>query len=129
MHTGNCNKIAKKLVKSLNTSCHNFRCGELDDPVFLHSSSVLRATKPQWIVYQEVIESKGKMYLRGVTAIEPEWIPIFCKTLCKLENPLRYPPPFYNEEKENVYCSVKATYGKQGMENENILKLIKPYIF
>lgn len=97
------------------------RCDELEDPVFLHTSSVLRSTKPQWIVYQEVFESNGKMYLRGVSAIEPDWIPLFCKTLCKLENPLKDPPPFFNKDKGDVYCSVKATYGKQGIVQFNLL--------
>lgn len=98
----------------LNLFFHSRRCGQLEDPVFLHPSSVLHSAKPDWIVYQEIFESNGKMYLRGVTAIDPEWLPVFCKTLCKLETPLPEPAPYYNEEKGTAYCSVHATYGKQG---------------
>lgn len=86
----------------------------MEDPVFLHASSVLRSSQPQWIVYQELFESKEKMYLRGVSVIEPEWIPMFCPMMCKLGHPLQDPPPFFNEEKGDVYCWVKSTYGKQG---------------
>jgi len=69
----------------------------MEEPVFMHSSCVLRKIKPEWVVYQEVYET-NKMYMRGVTAIEPEWLPKFAPTLCHLSEPLIDPPPryFYN---------------------------------
>ena len=42
----------------------------MEQPVFLHNLSVLKTEEPpQWVVYQEVYEVQGKMYMRGVTAI------------------------------------------------------------
>ncbi|ODN02093.1 putative ATP-dependent RNA helicase kurz [Orchesella cincta] len=93
-----------------------YRCGELEDPVIMHPSSVLRGSLPEWVTYQEIFESNEKMYMRGITAIEPSWIPLFCKSLCNMGSPLSEPLPFYDSEKGIVTCSVNCTYGKQGWE-------------
>lgn len=66
----------------------------MEDPVFLHSSCVLRKICPEWVVYQEIYET-NKMYMRGVTAIESEWLPKFAPSLCQLGDPLTNPPPRY----------------------------------
>jgi ATP-dependent RNA helicase DHX37/DHR1 len=42
-----------------------YRCAELADPVFIHPSSVLFEELPKLVVYQEIIESSGKMSMRG----------------------------------------------------------------
>lgn len=64
----------------------------MEDPVFIHSSCVLRKACPEWVVYQEIYET-NKMYMRGVTAIEPEWLPKFAPSLCQLGEPLTDPAP------------------------------------
>lgn len=64
----------------------------MEDPVFMHYTSVLKQESPEWIVYQEVYET-NKTYMRNVTAIEPEWLPKFAPTLCRLSDPLLEPPP------------------------------------
>lgn len=61
----------------------------------MHSSCVLRKTSPEWVVYQELYET-NKIYMRNVTAIEPEWLPKFAPTLCNLSEPLIDPPPRYS---------------------------------
>lgn len=66
----------------------------MEEPVFMHSSCVLRKTSPEWVVYSEIYETH-KMYMRGVTAIEPEWLPKFAPILCSLSEPLTDPPPKY----------------------------------
>lgn len=66
----------------------------MEEPVFMHSSCVLRKVSPEWVVYQEVYET-NKMYMRGITAIEPEWLPKFAPALCHLSEPLSDPPPRY----------------------------------
>lgn len=70
----------------------------MEDPVFMHSSCVLRKTSPEWVVYQEIYET-NKLYMRGVTAIEPEWLPKFAPTLCTLSEPLIEPSP-----RSVLYC-------------------------
>lgn len=33
--------------------------------VYIHNSSVLKRTKPEWLVYQEIFEVNDKMYIKG----------------------------------------------------------------
>ncbi|KAG8224605.1 hypothetical protein J437_LFUL009178 [Ladona fulva] len=88
-----------------------YRCAEMEEPVFLHSSSVLRKDLPEWIVYQEVFETT-KLYIRGITAIEPEWLPKFAPALCNLSEPLEDPPPRYDADSERLMCHVSGTFGR-----------------
>ena len=88
---------------------------DMEDPVFMHSSCVLRKTRPEWVVYQEVYET-NKMYMRGVTAIEPEWLPKFAPSLCQLGEPLTDPPPWYDEGTGKVMCNIRGTVGRAGWE-------------
>lgn len=80
----------------------------------MHPSSVLRTLLPEWVVYQEIFESNQKMYMRGITGIEPAWIPAFCSSLCTSGAPLADPPPYFDTEKGIIKCFVKSTYGRQG---------------
>lgn len=65
----------------------------MEDPVFMHSSCVLRKAAPEWVVYQEIYET-NRTYMRGITVIEPEWLPKFAPALCSLNEPLLDPPPW-----------------------------------
>lgn len=42
-----------------------YRVPDLEDIVYLKSTSVLRRVKPPWIVYQEVYQDREKLYARG----------------------------------------------------------------
>ncbi|KAF4522220.1 hypothetical protein B566_EDAN007371 [Ephemera danica] len=94
---------------------HAYRCAELEDPVVMHSDCVLRKSKPQWVVYQEIFET-SKMYMRGMTAIEPEWLPVYALDMCNLSQPLPDPPPRYDQVTEKLLCSVTGTFGRAGWE-------------
>ncbi|KAF2354946.1 Helicase-associated domain [Trinorchestia longiramus] len=84
---------------------------DLEEPVFLPHSSVLRIDKPEWVVYQDIFETH-KMFMRGVTAIEPEWLSRFAPSLCRFSEPLARPAPYYDAEKDAVMCYADATYGR-----------------
>ena len=82
--------------------------------LILFSSSVFRKTLPEWVTYQEIYEtSNGKMYMRGVTAIEPDWLPIYCPDKCTFTQPMVEPEPFWKPETGQVMCYVNGTFGKQ----------------
>lgn len=74
-----------------------YRANNMEDLVFLQDSSVLRNTFPEFVVYQEIYET-NKIYMRGVTAVDPEWLPVYVPALCNMSDPLAEPPPFYNAE-------------------------------
>ncbi|XP_033339940.2 putative ATP-dependent RNA helicase kurz [Megalopta genalis] len=86
---------------------------DMEDPVFMLSSCVLRKTCPEWVVYQEIYET-NKIYMRGITAIEPEWLPKFAPSLCQLGEPLTDPQPWYDTETGKVMCSITGTVGRAG---------------
>lgn len=94
---------------------------DMEEPVFLHSSSVLRQTRPEWVVYQEIYELQNgdttKMFMRGVTAIEPEWLLVYAKPVCNIKSIKEEPkPPRYNATNGKVYCFCEATFGESAWE-------------
>ena len=69
---------------------------------------------PEWVTYQEIYETaNGKMYMRGVTAIEPSWLPIYCPDQCTFAQPMAEPEPYWNNETGEIMCYANGTFGKQ----------------
>lgn len=97
-----------------------YNCGDLEEPAFLHASSVLKQSTPDWIVYQEAYELRNgdsnKMFIRGITAIEPEWLLIYVPMLCNIRQVKEDPAPRYDPVKGKVHCYVDATFGKAAWE-------------
>ncbi|XP_050068225.1 probable ATP-dependent RNA helicase kurz [Anopheles maculipalpis] len=138
---GMADQIARKLPESeikLKADArrlkHAYNLPMIDEPVFLHSSSVLRRETPEWICYQEAYEAivptgeageednKTKLFLRGITAIEPDWLPKFVPNVCNMIDVLEEPiPPSYNAENDTIECHVKTTIGKTSWEIANAL--------
>ncbi|XP_005329600.2 putative ATP-dependent RNA helicase DHX37 [Ictidomys tridecemlineatus] len=75
----------------------------LDDPVFIHPSSVLFRELPEFVVYQEIVETT-KMYMKGVCAVEVQWIPALLPSYCQFDKPLEEPAPTYCPEQGRVLC-------------------------
>lgn len=99
---------------------YGYRCPDMEEPVFMHTSSVLKKSKPEWVIYQEIFELQNgdsrKMFMRGITAIEPEWLLIYVRPLCNIRSVKEDPPPRYNEKDGRIYCHVEATFGRSGWE-------------
>ena len=51
------------------------------------------------------------MYMRGVTVIDPKWLPMFCPGQCALSPPLG--EPWWDDESGKIMCHVNGTFGKQ----------------
>ncbi|XP_015512446.2 probable ATP-dependent RNA helicase kurz isoform X1 [Neodiprion lecontei] len=120
--SGMANQVARKVSPDEVEEDHDkvkwkyaYRCLEMEDPVFMHSSSVLKKTYPEWVVYQEVYET-NKIYMRGITAIQPEWLPKFATSLCQLSEPVSDPPPRYDSRTGKVMCHVTGTFGRGGWQ-------------
>ncbi|NXE15243.1 DHX37 helicase, partial [Lophotis ruficrista] len=80
-----------------------YKTALLDDPVFIHPSSVLFKQLPEFVVYQEIVETT-KLYMKGVSAVEPEWIPALLPPYCHFGKPLENPPPSYCPETGRIRC-------------------------
>ncbi|XP_043924460.1 probable ATP-dependent RNA helicase DHX37 [Protopterus annectens] len=87
----------------------------LEDPVFIHPNSVLFKKLPDFVVYQEIVET-SKMYMKGVSAVEPEWIPVLLPQYCHFGNPLETPPPRYCPESGKVKCHRESTFYRVGWQ-------------
>ncbi|XP_011302239.1 probable ATP-dependent RNA helicase kurz [Fopius arisanus] len=118
---GMADQVARKMspeeVKDEDRSKFRFayKTMEMEEPVFMHTSCVLRRTAPEWVVYQEIYET-NKIYMRGVTAIEAEWLPKFVPGLCRMGEPLVEPSPRWDETSGKVLCHVGGTFGRAGWE-------------
>ncbi|KAK4878089.1 hypothetical protein RN001_010595 [Aquatica leii] len=96
-----------------------YRANNLEEPVFLHQGSVLKKTLPEFVVYQEIYET-NKMYMRGVTAIEPEWLATYVPNACHLSDPLIEAEPRYDSNNGKIYCTVSGTFGPQAWPLLNV---------
>nr|XP_010968070.1 probable ATP-dependent RNA helicase DHX37 [Camelus bactrianus] len=85
----------------------------LDDPVFIHPSSVLFKELPEFVVYQEIVETT-KMYMKGVSTVEVQWIPVLLPSYCQFDKPLEEPPPTYCPEKGRVLCHRASVFYRVG---------------
>lgn len=95
-----------------------YQIPEMEEPAHIHSCSILRKKQPEFIVYQEIFETKNgdcmKTFLRGITAIEPEWLLKFCPSMCNFTKTLEEPEPRYDADEDKIICHVKATFGRSG---------------
>ena len=91
-----------------------YRAGAMETPVFIHGTSVLRRKAPDWVIYQELFET-DKIYLRGVTRIEPEWLPVYCPAVCSMGQVEQVePPPRYCLRTGRVMATMAGTFGTAG---------------
>ncbi|KAG9487606.1 probable ATP-dependent RNA helicase DHX37 isoform X2 [Eleutherodactylus coqui] len=87
----------------------------LEDPVFIHPNSSLFRQLPDFVVFQEILETT-KMYMKGVSSIEPEWIPALLPQYCHYGDPLEDPPPFYCKASGRVRCHRQSTFYRVGWQ-------------
>ncbi|XP_053727943.1 probable ATP-dependent RNA helicase DHX37 [Synchiropus splendidus] len=81
----------------------------MDDPVFIHPKSALFKTMPQFVVYQEIMETT-KMYMKGVSAVEPDWIPRLLPQYCHFSSPLEKPAPRFCPTTGTIRCHRTSTF-------------------
>ncbi|XP_062854362.1 probable ATP-dependent RNA helicase DHX37 [Trichomycterus rosablanca] len=85
----------------------------LDEPVFIHPSSALHKELPDFIVYQEIMETT-KMYMRGVCAVQADWIPKLLPQYCHFSGPEENPSPWYCPDSGKVKCHQKSMFFRVG---------------
>eukprot|EP01138_Halocafeteria_seosinensis_P014745 gb/GECG01015053.1/.p1 GENE.gb/GECG01015053.1/~~gb/GECG01015053.1/.p1 ORF type:complete len:1494 (+),score=233.91 gb/GECG01015053.1/:1-4482(+) len=85
-------------------------------PLFVHPSSSVCSNSvqnmPNWIVFEEII-STSRSFMRGVSAIDPNWLPKFAgdTPICRLGKPLEDPLPYYDKKRDGVLAYVRPYYG------------------
>uniref|UniRef100_A0A336M581 RNA helicase n=1 Tax=Culicoides sonorensis TaxID=179676 RepID=A0A336M581_CULSO len=117
-------QVARKFTKQEINEMENkhkykyaYKCLDMVDPVFIHQESVLKYEDPEWVIYQEVYEvtmddKTQRMFIRGITAIDPAWLPKYVPTLCNVLKILDDPLPRYDADQDKIVCHVNATFSK-----------------
>ncbi|XP_068166468.1 probable ATP-dependent RNA helicase DHX37 [Antennarius striatus] len=87
----------------------------MDEPVFIHPTSALFKTLPEFVVYQEIMET-SKMYMKGVSASEAEWVPQLLPQYCHFGSPLESPSPWFCSSTGNIKCHRSSTFFRVGWQ-------------
>lgn len=87
----------------------------LDEPVFIHPTSALFKTLPEFVVYQEIMETT-KMYMKGVSAVQAEWIPQLLPQYCHFDSPLESPSPWFCTSTGTIRCQRSSTFFRVGWQ-------------
>uniref|UniRef100_A0A8C4QX51 RNA helicase n=1 Tax=Eptatretus burgeri TaxID=7764 RepID=A0A8C4QX51_EPTBU len=94
---------------------HPYQSAEMEHSLYIHPTSILYRSAPQYIIYQELIET-SLPYMKGVTAIEPEWIPEMLPHLCTFGLPLASPAPRFCLQSGRVKCWRSGTFSHWAWE-------------
>uniref|UniRef100_A0A8C4E0P6 RNA helicase n=1 Tax=Dicentrarchus labrax TaxID=13489 RepID=A0A8C4E0P6_DICLA len=87
----------------------------MDEPVFIHPTSALFKALPEFVVYQEIMETT-KMYMKGVSAVEAEWVPELLHQYCHFGSPLESPSPWFCSSTGTVRCHRSSTFFRIGWQ-------------
>lgn len=122
MLSGMSDQIARRMPQATDEKKkfkYAYKTAEMEDPMYMHSASVLRESTPEFVIYQEVYEVQNKdqtkMIMRGITEIEPEWLSNYAPKLCNFEK-VADSMPFYDRDGDQILQKMHVTFGKCGWE-------------
>jgi len=94
----------------------------VDESIFIHRWSSVSTVRPEFLVYNELLETKRpnkegetsakRAYMHGVTNVDPTWLVENAKSSCIFSTPLTDPRPFYDAQVDQVKCWVIPTFGR-----------------
>ena len=101
---------AKSLDKDRKARAVRYQSCGLGETVYLHPSSSVSNTPPEFLVYADLLYTK-RPYLHGVTLVKEEWLVDHASALCEFSKPLLEPKPYYDYVKDRVFFWVSPTFG------------------
>ncbi|VAI56929.1 unnamed protein product [Triticum turgidum subsp. durum] len=115
-------RVAKKIntFSGLSKEDRKVRAGRyqsciLDDTIYLHRSSSVAQTPPEFVVYSELLNTK-RSYMHGVTSVKPGWLFKYASSLCTFSAPLEDPKPYYEPQNDQVYCYVSPIFSRHNWQ-------------
>ncbi|CAF0856362.1 unnamed protein product [Adineta ricciae] len=84
----------------------------LEEPVFIHPSSVLVNELPPFVCYQQLHET-NRIFIKDICAIQMDWIVQLNPHLCSFGPIEENPPPRYDEIQDKMLCYRKASIGQR----------------
>ncbi|KAI8521665.1 ATP-dependent RNA helicase dhx37 [Branchiostoma belcheri] len=122
MLSGLGDRIARRVpAEQISDKAHRFayQSTSMEEYVFIHPSSVLLKTRPEYVIFHEIIET-GKPYMHCVAAVEPEWVPLLVPNLCTFSEPVQDTPPTYDKDTGRVRCHRTSTFSKLGWQMPSV---------
>ncbi|KAA1136216.1 putative ATP-dependent RNA helicase DHR1 [Puccinia graminis f. sp. tritici] len=102
-----------------------YRAIGIEEDVFIHPSSVLFDSnvhpEPEFIVFQELHRTEKRIWIKGITLINPSWLPVLGKSLCTFSKPIdnstnnKIPSRATDTERK---CFVIPKFGGPGLDVE-----------
>lgn len=87
-----------------------YRGCSLEEPIFLHPTSVVCKEAPAFVVYNELVNT-SRIYMQRISAVEPTWLVRQAEALCTFSKPLSDPAPWYDQLGDEVMCWVTPNFG------------------
>ncbi|CAF4779957.1 unnamed protein product [Rotaria socialis] len=113
---GMVDRLAKKIEGSVVINGHKannaYQTLLLEEPVFIHPSSVLANDSPLFVCYQELHET-SRIFIKDICAIQMDWIVQLNPHLCSFGPIEEEPSPRYDETQDKLLCHRKATIGQR----------------
>ncbi|CAM4926960.1 unnamed protein product [Rotaria socialis] len=113
---GMVDRLAKKIEGSVVINGHKannaYQTLLLEEPVFIHPSSVLANDSPIFVCYQELHET-SRIFIKDICAIQMDWIVQLNPHLCSFGPIEEEPSPRYDETQDKLLCHRKATIGQR----------------
>eukprot|EP01133_Synstelium_polycarpum_P003732 gene3732-4301_t len=108
-------QVAKIYQGATTHSLAEYRSCANNVSIFIHPSSILAKTTPEYVNYCDVIET-SRPYMKLLTEVNPAWLAELGKPMCPEFKPLDAPQPKYSKKKDRVVCYVKPNYGIHAWE-------------
>ena len=80
--------------------------------MYLHPSSSLHKTSPEYVACADVVAGDARAYLGGATAVDASWLVDDAAALASLSAPLEDPAPRYVPDKGIVVAFTQPHFGK-----------------
>ena len=88
----------------------------LDTAVFLHPTSSLHRSSPDYVVYTDLLQTEKRAYVVGATGIEPEWLVEQCAALVDEGAMLTDPSPRYISREDRIVGWTAPRFGPHRWE-------------
>ena len=94
------------------TRATRYRPAMLDATVFLHPTSALHRTSPEYVVYVDVIQTAKRPYLVRATAVDGAWLVDDAPAMTSLSAALEDPAPRYAPGRDAVVTFHQPHFGR-----------------
>lgn len=103
---------SQRQTQSGRTRATRYKPALLGDTVYLHPSSSLHKTSPEYVAYADVVAGDSRAYLGGATAVDASWLCDDAAALASLSAPLEDPAPRYVPAEGIVVAFTQPHFGK-----------------